>query len=881
MKRRDFLGKIAIAAVVVNNCSFANVFAIDQANGISAGPTVLTPVSEELNTGFKELLKWCIANGWMKYLNDQTHLQFDLQMPVDQLTTDIRQHLPFTAIITNIKKENGFDDFAGNQLICPGYPSRSLLYHALASPRVRDTALTAYPSLLQLDTLENYIYGINQFNIDPLELQHNYVAAVFAYQYRPALKTPHGKYADLVFSRTGIARVGECDMNYDTLNRCFTNKPLEADKINKIAVTPARFGLFLARIAKPEEVVLLKTGKYKGGSDHADRYNDSNDRSKLFLIPVRKLFNDDLLLGKSKLSFHEKHMSQKLNRIYHKLTQTDQTDFPYILHSADLIIGGNDVIKGSSFLVCSKPGTLVKQAIDNSGHRISIKFPGGYQNRYFSSYADDDLLPIEVIQGNNRVANDYHQYRNEPLYANIRYQEQTADQFKHLDGTTDLKFENEVDKGYSAALFVDNICDGCVDVQISPVVDNLFTDKVKNRLPAFSIVTAPDFFPLVDSFDLLAYDVGPGTGRESNFYEGGLASLCDARIRPDPGITKPDNSGTAFPSSDNGTPLYNTLTAVLTDQVAVPSPPLPVGTRPACATTTFLPDGCSSVFAPGWDITYANDAQTVESIYLSTKGLGSPFPEDMKLCAAMNGMWPAASPDASRTFQGSVTVDMSDYYRNPTAIPLMDNEIGYHIDSPYNDGRIVKLETFGWDGEQGPFLIKTGTSFEVNFTDLGRADYVANAMAQPGDLDFHPFNMALLRDLESAELIARMECLKQSIKKIEGAAAWVSKTSLWLVSAEAVNWGVTAPSAFGIPLNMVGTDKSWITNNALVQGKGYLFVLAYAIPDAHANNIKWAGNNGSVTKRRLQRCTNVFVCQAAATGDVKYTRIDGGIPHWH
>jgi len=62
----------------------------------------------------------------------------------------------------------GFEDFClgGNRAIEAGDPARSLLYHALASPDVHPTANgqpapdNRYPTLLELDLLENYIYSL-------------------------------------------------------------------------------------------------------------------------------------------------------------------------------------------------------------------------------------------------------------------------------------------------------------------------------------------------------------------------------------------------------------------------------------------------------------------------------------------------------------------------------------------------------------------------------------------------------------------------------------------------------------------------------------------------------------------------------------------------
>ncbi len=90
---------------------------------------------------------------------------------------------------------SGFDDFAGMNMIKPGFPAFSLLYHALASPRVRPASVTAYPELEQLDVLENYIYALAEWNhlksIHQVGSNDDLVMAVFAYEYRPAFKTPH------------------------------------------------------------------------------------------------------------------------------------------------------------------------------------------------------------------------------------------------------------------------------------------------------------------------------------------------------------------------------------------------------------------------------------------------------------------------------------------------------------------------------------------------------------------------------------------------------------------------------------------------------------------------------------------------------------------
>ena len=85
----------------------------------------------------------------------------------------------------------GFEDFhpTANQAITAGRPSHSLLYHAFASPAVHpttsgqpSTVQKDYPTLKELDTIENFIYSLAA---DRTDLDDT-IVAVFAYQYRVA-----------------------------------------------------------------------------------------------------------------------------------------------------------------------------------------------------------------------------------------------------------------------------------------------------------------------------------------------------------------------------------------------------------------------------------------------------------------------------------------------------------------------------------------------------------------------------------------------------------------------------------------------------------------------------------------------------------------------
>ena len=174
------------------------------------------------------------------------------------------------------------------------------------------------------------------------------------------------------------------------------------------------------------------------------------------------------------------------------------------------------------------------------------------------------------------------------------------------------------------------------------------------------------------------------------------------------------------------------------------------------------------MFAPGWDITFAEQDGTR---FYATFGLGSPFPEDVKLCAADSAFWPAASPDAARTFN-----------RGPTAIPMLDPELGYHPDNPRRTGP----PSFGWDGEQGPFIAGN----EVNFASLVRSDYVSHAFSD------RTFSGARLVGVNSDELIRRMDALRLCIQSLPEDSKEVDHTKLWLIHAETLE--DAPPEAAGI-----------------------------------------------------------------------------------
>lgn len=869
MKRKEFLklGAIASALGPLSTTFSSGRSSMNLLTFLENNEQDIADVSAGIQQEFKALMDWLSRNGWVTYLKDV--LGVNLSLTGDALRAELVKDLDAVKLKRLMDNaDSGFDDFAGINLIKPGFPAFSLLYHAMASPRVRPAAISAYPELEQLDVLENYIYALAEWehlkSIYQVNSNNDLVLAVFAYEYRPAFKTPHHEHADMVFSRTGIARIGQEEMNFDRINRCFTNQPKVGIPVQRAAVVPARYGLFIAKRVKSNQIDLLKTGIFKPG----DKFDDQEDHQRTFLQPIRKVFNNDELFGEAKLSFSESHRSEKLAKLVEHTDLKFYNDLKPTVRTSSHLINQDPKVCNvhSSFLVISKPEPLIRISKENGKpiyFLVPKMIPGedGYsRNRYFTSYNTQEVQDVELLvptaAGYHHIPNEYNEPRTQPLFLNITHEQDTLQANGYREVVKNAAFEQRLNDGmFQSPLFEDSICEGYVSAQIASNNASALTGLYPEALRAFSIVTAPDFFPQVDNFDLMAYDVAPGLSvNVSNFYEGGLASLATCRLTPNPEWIPKHNL------SDN-----QTLTAVLSHKSKTGTPAAQSGrfknpTLPkGYMVSGFLPDVASSVFAPGWDITYSADKPGSTNVYLSTEGLGSPFVEDMKLCAAANGMWPASSPDAARTYQGS----LDPWSRNPTAIPLLDDELGFHKNSPA--GQMMKKETFGWDGVQGPFMEKINGKWKINFADVGRADVVQNAL--DGNID-----MSKLRTLTSAELISRMACLKKCIENLptvnfkgyKSAPRMVAATRWWLISAEAVDFGKEDAKGWGIPGALVGTDTKWVTgkSNAKVSGKGYL----YLIVDVNGKKLTWDGFG-----RRRVDVTKMYVCQVVD--------VPGGSPH--
>jgi hypothetical protein len=704
------------------------------------------------------------------------------------------------------RQQPGFADFclSGHKGVTPGDPAESLLYHALASPDVhpdprgRKNAERSYPTLEELDEIENYIYSCK-----PLKLgaSTDLIIGVLAYEYRPAASGAHGYHADLVFSRTGVARVGTARPAWYGPWRNFRPDPLRRDGIS---VCPARYGAFFVKI---------DDSKYN--TPVMGRWDEQDDPTRTFYVPVQKLFPGPGCIEGADLDlvFREYHRNEKLMRLHtagplETVEGFDVKSHPFIRDS----LNGGDLVTlvrcGASTLVVPRPRpTLVRtteqlNSVTGESEPVRLTVPAQNRNNRFST-----SLQMNT-EGDARLM---------PEYVNIRHQVKKGRAGKF--SITDLKtaprrqFDSLLKKGgYEAAHFIDDTCDGCVMVTLRGLAQPL------QSLPAYSLVSAPHFFPLADQLQISNWVRRSLINYQEQFAQGSPWPLCEGRSPVNIELPRPDNvMERAFDRDED------TVTAIVSLQPRSRQYNAP--DRSKCF-ASHLTDAASNEFDPGWDVSLGGDD---DGNYLAAYGLGSPFPEDAKLCAALNSFWPAAAPDASRTFAIEC---------GPTAMPLLDEELGYHPGHPLVRAKKVK-SSYGWDGEQGPFFERGRGWQHVNAADIDRSDYVSNALADRVDI-------RKTSGVSADELIHRMDALRRCVEVLPPKNDWVSSSRLWLVTADKVgDWAKEKGRA----------HKSLV-------GPGYIYVFANfgrrKIPTADVARVRYVVHQ----KFECQICKDIVVFRA-------------------
>ncbi|HUA76070.1 MAG TPA: hypothetical protein VMA86_00265, partial [Acetobacteraceae bacterium] len=400
--------------------------------------------------------------GWRQILLEATGGELDIT------AADLRSE--FTKPLTRIDRAcPGFGDFdiAGVRAITRGNPDRSLLYHAFASPGVvarRDgAALGSFPTLAEIEAVENFVYGVDPPTIGELERRaegRSLGIAVYALQYRSAPLSVHAQHAELCFARAGIARLGSIEPFYDAERRNFVAGD-EARPFD-FRVVPRRFAAYIA----------IKMEGADGGFGPQDAL--PGDRDLTFWVPIHKLFSGseciagrnldlELSCGLRNDELAQFHRFLELNGLQNNWGGSDLENFPFVIKDERIGTLSRRPDFGSGVLE-PRPAPLTVAA-QYKGLPLTFPVDGRYTSKpeglQFSSL---QILPTAETWSEPHYVEDAAQntQRPAPEYLNIRHRLLPNGAIDNLNLRPDM-MEIIYKGGYETLHYIDFSGDGWIE----------------------------------------------------------------------------------------------------------------------------------------------------------------------------------------------------------------------------------------------------------------------------------------------------------------------------------------------------------------------------------------------------------------------------------
>lgn len=681
--RRAFVQQMALGAgAVMVSGAWQFAFASDERallDGVRAACARLAPL------------------GWRRMLLEVT--AGDLDIAAGDLAEQLARPLRID------RGHPGFGDFnaRGTRAVEAGAPDRSLLYHAFASAGVtasRAGALQGFPTLAEIEAVENYVYGVRPPTLQSLRARAGgkpLGIVVFALQYRNTPNSVHGRHAELCFSRTGIARIGTVEPLYNARTRSF--EAADAARPFEFRVVPQRFAAYIAMQADG------RTRSF-GPQDPQE-----GDEKRSFWVPLHKLFNGrECIAGRDIAlevrrdlrndSLAQFHRWLDLNGYQNNWRGEHLEQFPFLIRDERIASLSSRADFGTG-IIEPRPAPLANVA-EYQGRRLSYpvdpRFTREPSNLAFSSA---QVLPGEASEAPGYMYDTAQEtQRPAPEYLNLRHRVHPDGRVENLNHRPDMM--DVITAGnYQAQHHVDYVGDGWVEARCGAL-----DAEIPTRLPAYAVVAPPDFFPKVSQRDLMNWwkrEV-PEPVRDALWA---IPPLTLSQTRIAANVTLPIN----FSIDDTTVTALVTHPAEGGGAVQMPNGPVP-------EELTGLPDTSPGLFDPGWDTSQGivfSDPETPLQKFLAGYGLGAPFVEDAKLCAAYGNYWPGVSPDATRTFQPGKSLD-GFLYPWPSIAPLTDEEIGI---TPTAGGRYMP-----WDGVRGPTVRRINGRQVAAYQDAMRVDYL-------------------------------------------------------------------------------------------------------------------------------------------------------------
>lgn len=601
----------------------------------------------------------------------------------------------------------GFGDFdiSATRAIEPRIPERSLLYHAFAAPSVvtdrNGVLLRGFPTLAEIQAVEDFVYGVVPPSMEELRARaggYRLGLVVFATQYHNAPDSVHGHHAQLCFSRAGIGRLGTRPALYDGKTRNFT-ATFENDPF-QFRVVPRRYAAYIA-------AQVPGTWNSFGPQDRLP-----DDDKRLFWVPLHKLFSGkECIRGLDLNVMFERGLRNDEIAMFHRFLALRgmQTEYRgHVLEEYPFTIKDNRIgslsdpdLFGAGVLTPRHQPIIEVAKYDKKDltFRVDGRYTSQPENLQLASL---QVLPAAGWSNVPRYMNDAQQdtQRPAPEYVNIRHRVNDDGTITNLNHEPDLiKIINE--GGYNTLHYVDGAGDGWVKATCKEL-----NGALEENIPAYCMIGLPDFFPKVKQRDLMLWwtHTVPEPVRAALWVVPPKA-LSQSRLAAN--ITLP----IGFSIDDDSVPAIVTEPRATLGPVQQPNGAL-------MTEKTGLPDGSPGLFDPGWDTSqgiYFSDKDGPLQKFLAGYGLGSPFIEDAKLCAALGAYWPGVAPDATRSFAPDKQIGGM-RYPYPTIAPLTDEEVGI-VPSPRYGKRMP------WDGVPGPTVVD-GQFRYAEYMDAWRTDYI-------------------------------------------------------------------------------------------------------------------------------------------------------------
>jgi len=621
--------------------------------------------------------------GWRDLLRRVTANSLDIR----QSTTNALQNALLAPLNSIDRSFAGFTDFAagGTHAIAPGSPATSLLYHAFASPAVVQGAngpLAGFPTLREIEIVENFVFGVQPPTLAALRQRAGLTGSqrlsivVFAYEYRPAGDTCSRLQADLAFSRTGISRIGTRNARYNPERRGFDSET--ADDPFAFQVCPARYGAFLSvrRKGSAQNFVPMRF--------------QTGDGTRDFWIPVHKLFDGaECIQGLNlQLQFSAFHYNDKIRRVQLFLKKSPPATAPFqFTDGIASFLNDPDFCQG---LLSAMPHPRLVEEARQNGAFVTFHVPKNNQSGFAAlepGAATDPATGAEIrpapayVHARTKVTNGVlTDVGNDPAHPDVLANVRAGD--------------------YDALHYVDFTGDGHVVVDVPALAGQSAVDP--QSLPAYSLVAAPDFFPSSGQRELSEWSISPAVPSSLRRKIWGVdpAPLCDIRLPAN--LQMPGNR-------------FDPNELTVTTVVPLFGPAPTVANQPVSKDAvrhSGLPDDAAGVFAPGWDVSTDKVRKGVKNIlHLAAYGLGSPFPEDSKLCAALSTFWATVAPDVTR----GMSINTGNPGLRHTVAPLTDEEIG-------------QIGALPWDGNAGPTVITINGQQFAECASFLHVDYVREAL---------------------------------------------------------------------------------------------------------------------------------------------------------